>query len=393
MKRLMLWFVVAFAVLAGGAGRATAQAPAPYTLDVLLSLTGPAAFIGKSQAEAIRLYEEVVNRQGGIHGRPVHFEIHDEQSSPATSLQLATAILAKHPAVVLGCSSAPECSAIAPLFANGPVLYAFTPGFYPQSGGYVFASIYPIQYYVAAQLRYFVDRGITRIAVLASTDNSGQGNDLATQIALKLPEFKNVQIVAWEHFTPTDLSVAAQVARIKAASPQAMMVWASGTPFGTVLHSLADSGLDIPVASTAANMVAEQLAGYAGVLPKELLFGGQSLLNANRKKGDPLKDAVDEFTTAFATAGIKPTIVDGLAWDPAKIVVSALRKLGPNATAEQLHAYLENLHDFAGAGGIYDLRTGDQHGLNQSAVLLVRWDPAKANYVLVSQQGGAPLGR
>lgn len=386
--KYLMRLVVACAVLVCGAGPARAQAPGPFTLDVLLSLTGPAAFIGKSQAEAIRLYEAVVNRQGGIRGQPVHFEIHDEQSTPAVSLQLATAILAKHPAVVLGCSSAPECSAIAPLFANGPVLYAFTPGFYPASGGYVFASIYPIQYYVAAQLRYFVDRGITRIAVLASTDNSGQGNDRATEIALKLPEFRKVQIVAWEHFTPTDLSVAAQVSRIKAAAPQALMVWASGTPFGTVLHSLADSALDVPVASTAANMVAEQLAGYAGVLPHELLFGGQSLLNANRPRGDPLKEAVDEFSTAFANAGIKPTIVAGLAWDPAKIVVAALRRLGPNATAEQLHAYLEDLHGFAGAGGIYDLRTGDQHGLNQAAVLLVRWDAARANYVLVSGKVG-----
>ena len=119
--------------------------------------------------------------------------------------------------------------------------------------------------------------------------------------------------------------------------------------------------------------------------------GGQSMLNVNRPRGDPLKEPVDEFATAYTNADLKPTIISGLAWDPAKIVVAALRRLGPNATGAQLHTYLEGLHDFAGTGGIYDFRTGDQHGLTQSAVIVVRWDAARSTYVVVSRQGGAPL--
>jgi branched-chain amino acid transport system substrate-binding protein len=382
--------ILAGAILAAAGAAATAQ-PEPYTIDVIVSLTGPAAFAGKNEADALRLYEAVANRQGGIRGRPVHFAIFDDQSSAPITVQLATAILAKHPAVVMGCTFAPGCNAIAPLFVRGPVLYAFSPGFFPPGGGYVFLPIYSIDYGVAGQVRFFVQKGLTRIAVISGTDASGQGNDRATEDALKLPENRNVQIVAYEHFNPTDLSVAAQLSRIKAASPQALLVWASGTPFGTVLHGLADAGLDLPIGTSASNMVAEQLAGYGNVLPRELYFSGQSLLNANRPRGDPLREPVDEFTTAFAAAGIKTTVVAGLAWDPAKIVVAALRRLGPNATGAQLHAYLEQLHGFAGAGGMYDFRTGDQHGLNQGAVLLVRWDTARATYVVVSQQGGAPL--
>jgi branched-chain amino acid transport system substrate-binding protein len=388
----MLRFILSGAILVAGAGAATAQAPGPYTIDVIVSLTGSAAFAGKNEADAIRLYEGVANRQGGIRGRPVHFQIFDDQSLPALTIQLATGMLAKHPAVVLGCTFAPGCSAIAPLFANGPaVLYAFSPGFTPPGGGYVFLPIYSIEHGVGAQVRFFAERGLTRLAVISGTDASGQGNDRATDDVVKRLENRNVRIVAYEHFNPTDLSVAAQVARIKAAAPQALLVWANGTPFGTVLHGLADAGLDLPIGTSAANMVAEQLAGYGSVLPRELIFGGQSFLNADRPRGDPLKEPVDELTSAFANAGIKPTVVAGLAWDPAKIVVAALRRLGPDATGAQLHAYLENLHGFAGAGGIYDFRSGDQHGLTQAAVVLVRWDAPRGTYVVVSRQGGAPL--
>ena len=384
------WLSLAAAILTASFGPAAAQSN-PYTIDVILSLTGPGAFAGKSEADAFRLYEQVANRQGGIRGRPVRFALHDDASMAAVAVQLATAIVARHPAVVLGCTLAQSCSAIAPLFADGPVLLAFSPVFQPAPGGFVFAPIYRGEDGVAAQLRYFVGKGLTRIAMLSSTDTSGQGSERATEIALKRPDFSAVRIVASEHFNPTDLSVAAQVARMKAADPQALMVWTSGTPFGTVLHGLSDAGLDVPVATTAANMVAGQLAGYAGVLPPELLFCGVSLLNGDRPRGDPLKEPIDEFLGAFSNAGIKPTIVAGAAWDPAKIAVAALRRLGPQATAAQLHAYIEGLHGFVGAGGIYDFRSGDQHGLDQSAILVVRWDVSSANYVLVSRQGGAPL--
>lgn len=387
IRRLLL----AAAILACGAGSVTAQPAVPYTIDTIVSLTGPAAFAGKAHADGIRLYEQVANRQGGIHGQPVHFELHDDQSMPALSVQLVTAILAKHPAVVMGCTLAQSCSAIAPLFANGPVLVAFSPVFQPVPGGYVFAPIYPSEDGIAALLRFFVGNGLTRVAVLSSTDSTGQGQERATELALKHPEFHAVQIVASEHFNPTDISVTAQAARIKAASPQALFVWTSGTPFGTVLHGLADTGLDLPTGTSGTNLVAEQLAGYAGVLPRELIGASESIVNTNRPRSDPLREPVDEFVTTFANAGIKPAVINVISWDPAKIVVAALRRLGPNVTGPQMRAYLEGLHGFAGAGGIYDFRGGSQHGLNQNAIVVVRWDAARGNYTPVSRQGGAPL--
>ena len=388
LRRLIL----ALAVLASAGGSAAAQ-PATYPIDVIISLTGPAAFAGKSEADALHLYEAIANRQGGIDGRPVHFVLHDDQSSAAVAVQLATAIIAEHPAVVLGGTLAQSCSAVAPLFVHGPVFLAFSPAFEPLRGSDIFVPLYSLESGVAGQLQYLLDRGLTRLAVISATDATGQGSDRVTEAALQSPSLHALHIVAYEHFNPTDLSIAAQAARIKAVAPQALIVWASGTSFGTVLHGLVDAGVDVPVVTTAANLVARQLAGYAGILPRELLTYGESMLNANRPPGDPLKDSVAEFIDTFRGAGLEPTIVAAVAWDPAKIAVAALRRLGPNAQAEQVRAFVQGLHDFPGAGGMYDFRSGDQHGLHQSAVLIVRWDAARSAYTLVSRQGGTPLGR
>jgi branched-chain amino acid transport system substrate-binding protein len=53
----------------------------PYEINVIISETGPFAFIGRTMRTSIGIIEGVVNRQGGIRGRPVKFVFHDDQSS------------------------------------------------------------------------------------------------------------------------------------------------------------------------------------------------------------------------------------------------------------------------------------------------------------------------
>ena len=73
------------------------------------------------------------------------------------------------------------------------------------------------------------------------------------------------------------------------------------------------------------------------------------------------------------------------------VIIDALRKIGPNATAAQLHTYLEGLHDYTGITGTYDFRDGSQRGLTVNSTLIMRWDPDKADFVSVSKAGGDPM--
>src|ERR1700735_2738496 len=101
--------------------------PAQYSIDLILPLTGSAAYAGNSQKDAARAYETVVNKSGGIHGQMLHFEIHDDQGNPATAVQIVNQLLPKHPVVVLGPDVTATCAAVAPLFANGPVNFCLSP--------------------------------------------------------------------------------------------------------------------------------------------------------------------------------------------------------------------------------------------------------------------------
>jgi branched-chain amino acid transport system substrate-binding protein len=83
--------------------------------------------------------------------------------------------------------------------------------------------------------------------------------------------------------------------------------------------------------------------------------------------------------------------LQSLAWDPALILTTALRKVGTNATPEQLRAYLANMRGVAGVNGTYDFRRVPQRGLDDRAVVIIRWNEANSTWVPASKVGGAPL--
>jgi branched-chain amino acid transport system substrate-binding protein len=385
----MRHLILAIALCLSLAGPATASAPAPYPIDVILPITGPGAFVGTTQQKSLIALEALVNKDGGIRGRPVSFVFHDDGTSPQLALQLSTQLIANKSIVVLGSSLGPMCKAIQPAFSSGTVNYCLSPVITPEPTGFVFSASVSGRDFVRASIRYFRLRGWKRIASLNTTDASGAIADGDIAAALKEPENHDVTLVDAEHFNPTDTSVTAQVAKIKSANPQAIIVWTPGTPFGTALHGLQDVGLDVPVMTSSANMVIGQLKSYADIVPKDLFFQGVPFIEGVPQ--DRPSAQLEAFRAAIKAAGMQQDFQSGIAWDPAMIVVDALRKLGPDATAAQLHAYLENLHGYVGISGTYDFRGGNQRGLTLDDVVITRWDEATGGITTVAMHGGVPL--
>jgi len=373
-------------------GPAPAPAAGPYTIDVILSLTGFYAFVGNQDAEAFKVFEDYANRTGGIRGGQLHFEIHDDQSSTAVDVQLANQMIAKHPAIVMGPQGGSLCGAIMPLFKDGPVNYCLVPSIYPPKNGYVFAAQIALNPFVNGMIRYLRLRGWKKLGIITSTDGSGVVDDTATKDSLTLPENKDVEVVAWEHFNPTDINVNAQAIRIKNSSAQAVIVWTAGTSFGTVLRSFSDTGVSLPVETSNANAQPRQLLGYQAFLPAEMVMPGPLYLSPASADTPALRKAFLAFYQAFAADGKKaePGSAPSV-WDSSSIVLSALRKLGPEATANDIRQYILSLKGFAGTDGLYDFSSGDQHGLSDRSVVLTAFNPKTGEFVAVSGPGGVPL--
>jgi branched-chain amino acid transport system substrate-binding protein len=380
--------LVALLTLAAAPTGNQAATPEPIDIPVVVSLTGVAAFVGKNEAQALQIAEKMVNAQGGINQRPLHFDISDDESSGQVALQLVNGLPAGSP-LLLGPGLTQDCNAVAPIVRDaGPAQWCLGPGINPPAGGYVFASSVSLYDSAKVILRFFHQRGLNRIALLLSTDATAQEADRVYELARNLPEFHDVDFVAREHFNLSDLSVAAQISRIKAARPQALLTYTLGAPFATLLRGLKDAGLDIPVSASSANMVYEQLEQYTGIMPKELLFATVLSATPDAVGKGPAHDAGNAYRAAFKAAGVRPSGMHALAWDPALIAVDAYRHLGPKLTALQFRNYVLNLHGWTGINGVYDFRDGSQRGIGANASIVAAWDPVKHDFVTVSRRGG-----
>jgi ABC-type branched-subunit amino acid transport system substrate-binding protein len=368
-----------------------ASAADPFEIQAILPLSGQAAFIGKADVNALNAIAGLVNRQGGVRGRQIKFVVSDDQSQPAVAVQLLNRVMSKNVPLVIGSTLAGICNAMAPLVKDGPVELCFSPSYRPAPDGYTFSAGVGTPDLMAAAMRFLIGRGYHRVALITSTDATGQEAEQTANAVLARSDNRALILVDSEHFGVNDISVTAQMARIKAATPDVLIAWTTGTPFGTVLHGASDAGLAIPIFSTNGNMSYAQLKQYGQIMPKELLFPGLPSFTPDQLPNGPLKRAVATFKIAFAAVGVAPEAGENQVWDLTLMAIEGLRQLGLNATPAQLRDYMVNIHGYTGVYGPFDFKASPGRGVGIDGVIVQRWDSLTNTFVAMSRPGGFPL--
>jgi branched-chain amino acid transport system substrate-binding protein len=304
------------------------------------------------------------------------------------ALQLAKQILPEKPAVMVGPGLVAPCKAVAALLRNGPLSYCLAAATIP--GDYMFSAGAPTDGLMATLIRYFRLRGWKRIAVISTTDAPGQDGDTMIDAVMKLPENSDVRIVAHTHFTQGDMSVSAQMETMKAADPQALIGWVTGVAIASVFRGMTQAGLDLPIAVSNGNQIAGQMKQYTGFLPRQLYFPAAQWPEG--ATSDPRVAAVKKtFFELCAANNLTPDLPISSVWEATMLHITALRALGPQATAAEVRDYVAKLTDHAGIDGIYNFPKYPKRGLGEEDTLMTRWIPEKADWVIVSKPTGLPL--
>jgi branched-chain amino acid transport system substrate-binding protein len=384
MRRFLLQLAL-LAIVTLATATPTMSQGTPFEINVILPVTGAAAFAGGEEAGTYGILQDVVNRTGGIKGRPVRFVVQDDASVPQTSVQLLNALIGKSVQYVLGSSLAATCGSMMPIVDHngGPVMYCLSPILLPPPGSYAFSGTVSPRDFEPIMLRFLRQKGWTRIGILNSIDATGQSMEKGADEALGSADGRGLTVVGREHFAAGDISVVAQAARLKAQSPQVVLSFAAGAPFGTLLHGLRDAGLDVPVIGAAGNMVRNQLTSYAGFTPRELFFFVGGGIAPNQYAPATVRSAERVYFAALKAAGKEPGIPAAVAWDTGMLAVDMYRALGTNATSSQIRSYFDKLRGWAGVLGLYDFRQFPNRGLGPSATVVYRWDPDKNDFTVV----------
>src|SRR4051794_18667556 len=81
------------AMVFSGAPVAAQQGGEPIRIGFAMALTGPLAANGKQALLGAKIWEETVNKSGGLLGRPVKLVYYDDQSNPSTVPGIYTKLL------------------------------------------------------------------------------------------------------------------------------------------------------------------------------------------------------------------------------------------------------------------------------------------------------------
>jgi branched-chain amino acid transport system substrate-binding protein len=275
-------------------------------------------------------------------------------------------------------------------------MWCFSAGIHPPPGSPVFTSGVSTRDQAAAMLRFFRLKGWTRLALMTSTDATGQDADRGFDALAALPENRDIRFVARVHFNPADVSVSAQIERVKAARPQAFIAWSTGSPIATVFRGIVQAGFDPPVGTTGGNLTYAEMNQFAGFLPGALYLPAPEWPIGNDPKV-ALPPAVaakqKQLFAAFAAAGAKPDEGSVLAWEPAILIIDALRQLPAGATGAQLRDFLAHRAGAVGVNGIYDFTKSPQRGLSLDNVIVTRWNPRAARWDVAAGPTGIPIDK
>jgi len=385
---------IAVATTLAGCGGSTAPTgtASPYVIHAVLAETGTAAFLGTGEVAALRALTKQVNDKGGIDGHPIQMDIADNQSSPATAVSVAQPWVSSGVPFILNGSVVATNKAVDALATSaGPFIYDLSPGTHPTPGSMIFSAGLSTTFDAAAYLTFLKSKGLTNIAAITSTDGSGIDGFSQLQAALRKPEFSSFHLLTHQAFDPTAVSVTTQLSVIKAANPQALIIWTTGTPLGVVLNGMLSLGMEsIPTVTTDGNASSAELKHFASILPQQIFFPtGPLYVPASQLPEGPVKSAVSTFDSAVSSGQGVGGDAWGLAWDPAQLLIGAIKHLGVSATAPQILDYMQNLKDVPGVFGTYNTTESDHRGLAVEDVYISSWNGT--TFVPKSGPGGTPM--
>lgn len=345
----------------------------PYRIGAVLSLTGTYAGLGIPEQRAIDLEVERINADGGINGRELVVIYEDDATDAAKSQAAAVRLIDEEGVLaIIGASGTGQTMAMrsdaeragVPIvsMAGGSVITA-------DFSEWVFQTPWPNRIVIPFVLEEMAAAGHTRVGLIS--DTGGYGVD-GRDIVLATASEAGVTIVADETFNAGDTDMTSQLTKIRAAEPDAVLIWAAGKEAAIIARNARQLNMEQP------------LYGGSGIARQEFIDGaGEAAEGVRLGTGKILvPEAFGEGTEAYAVAtdfieryeaayGTPPDIFAGHAYDAIGLIADALTRLGEgDVTSEQVRDALEETSGWVGIDGTFTYSATDHNGLTSDEMVM-----------------------
>jgi len=358
--RLAVLAILAFALALPATPAGAAE---ELKIGALLSVTGPAAFLGAPEARTLEMLTEQVNARGGIAGHKVKLIVKDTGASPEKAVSFARQLIDEEKVfAIIGPSTSGETMAVKPIAEEGKTLLislAAAEVIVNPVASHVFKTAQKDSHAAALIFQDMKRRGITRIAVFSS--NTGFGKAGKEQIAKLAPEY-GIQIVLDEVYDKAATDLSAEATKLKGASAQAVLNWSIEPAQSILVKNIRQLGLTIPIYQSHGfgNLAYAKAAGSAAegvIFPLGRLAVADAL-----PAGDPQKAVLVAYRDAYQKRyGEEVSGFGGYAWDAFQLLAAAVEKVGLDRA--KVRTALENTQGFVGQSGVFRFSASDHNGL------------------------------
>jgi len=375
MKKLFVLMILCFVfVMFTGVGPVMAQTKAPYKIGGIFPLTGYLSWLGEYKKKGSELKVELINKAGGVNGRPLELVVYDDQSSPETGSRIAQRLVSKDGAIaMIGTASVPISGAVASVGNRYKIPTIIGSGYEvdPKKDYYVFNSAHKTDFAVERPFQYFKDKGITKVALLMPIGPLGElGGGLARKYAPKY----GITIVGEERFDVKAPDITAQLAKLRTLGPQAVFSFCTGEPAALVARNMAQLSMNIPVLVSHGNANPGFLKLVSNVNIPIIVPAGRAAAPESIPDSDPCKKVILDFNKAHQQKFGEPANYYSAEMVDAVDIIAAALKVAPSAEGEKLRDAIEKTKGLVGMNGIYNFSPTDHHGtvLQDMMVLTVK---------------------
>jgi branched-chain amino acid transport system substrate-binding protein len=363
-----LRFAFAIAACLSSFGAAN-EAVAQFKLGSVLSVTGPASFLGDPEKKTLEIYIADINGKGGINGQKLQLIVYDDGADANAARTFATRLVEEDKVgAMIGGSTTGSTLAMIPVFEDAQMPFISLAG--------AVQVIEPVRKWVfktphtdrMACEKIFADlkqRNLTTIGLIWGTGAFGKSmRDQCVAVAPK----SGITIAHEESYGPRDSDATPQLTNIKGKSGVQAVVNADfGQGPAIVTRNYRQLGIALPLYQSH-GVASKQFIELAGPAAEGVRLPAAALLVADKlPDNDPQKPVVTSYAQTYQQKTGQPvSTFGGHAYDALMIFIEAAKRAG-SFDASKVRDQIEQTKNFVGTGGIVNMSPTDHMGLDLTA--------------------------
>ncbi len=322
---------------------ATSNTQEPYKIGFVNSSSGYMAAMGSQEKDTVVMLEEKVNKEGGINGRPLKITYYDDESDESKGVLALKKLINDDKVLgILGAAASGIAMAEAPVAEEAQVPLITMNSSYsvllnPQKK-WVFKGVGSERFLMEGIYNYLKSKNLTNFAWLSQGAAFGRE---ARNYVQETAKAKGFTLAANEEYGPSDTDMKAQLTKIKASNPQALVVYGAEPAGAVAIREARELGITVPIVAPpsmtmgAIMNVKELREGMEGAI----VVGWKPDVWEQLPDSDPQKKLNEDFDklmrAKYGSNFKRLEFSMGQGHDTFTVMINALKKVNPDPSKLQ----------------------------------------------------------